>query len=129
MSVKHLRAAVAALALVTVAAMPAHADPWAYDASQTAASSPAHTGAGSPDAAARAAASAHPVADHALEARSQSLNHRYGLGGSSAKPLVVYEASSGGGFDWSSAGIGAAVTLLAAAAAVTTVKRQPAVSG
>ena len=114
MSVKHLRIAVAALALVTVAAAPAHADPWAYDAAQSAATSPAHTGAGSPD--------------QALQARSKGLNERYGLGGSSAKPLVVYQDPSGDGFDWSSAGVGAAITLVAAGAAVATVRRRPTVA-
>jgi hypothetical protein len=114
MSVKHLRTALAALALVTVAAVPAQADPWAYDAAQSAATSPAHTGAGSPD--------------QALQARSKGLNERYGLGGSSPKPLVVYQDSSSSGFDWSSAGVGAVITLVAAGAAVVTIRRRPPVA-
>jgi hypothetical protein len=110
MSVKHLRTAVAALALVTVAAIPAHADPWARDHARglNATSSPA---------------------GHALHARSTGLNQRYGLGASSSKPLVVYEDQSSDGFDWSSAGIGAAVVVAAAGAAAVTVRRRPAVNG
>src|SRR3954447_15252989 len=75
MSVKHVRTAVAALALVTVAAIPAHADPWGRD----------H---------ARGVNPTSSPADHALHARSAGLNQRYGLGASSSKPLVVYEDSS-----------------------------------
>jgi hypothetical protein len=116
MSVKHLRTAVAALALVAIAAIPANADPWAADASQTAATSPAHTGAGS--------------LDPGLAARSAALNDRYGLGGSSSEPLVVYQDASGDGFEWGSAGIGAAVALVGAGgAAALTVRRRPAISG
>ena len=118
MSIKHLRTVVAALALVVVAAVPAHADPWATDAAintaVNAGTSPAHTG-GSPDT--------------ALQARSEGLNHRYDLGGSSARPLVVYEAANDDGFDWASAGIGAAVVLVAAGTAAAAVRRRPAITG
>ena len=103
MSVKHLRTAVAALALVTVAAVPAHADPWARD---QAAASPAHTGAG-------------------LHARSVGLNERYGLGIGTTAPLVRQD-SGDAGVDANTVAIGAAVALIAVGGAAVAMRRRPA---
>jgi hypothetical protein len=101
MSVKHLRTAMAALALVTVAAVPAHADPWARD---------------------QAAARAH--ADAALHARSVALNERYGIGIGTTTPLV--QDKGGDGVDGSTVAIGAAVALIAVGGAAVAVRRRPA---
>jgi len=102
MSVKHLRTAAAALALITVAAVPAHGDPWARD---------------------QATARAH--AD-ALHARSVALNERYGIGIGTTTPLVADQDTSGDGVDASTVAIGAAVALIAVGGAAVAVRRRPA---
>jgi hypothetical protein len=97
MSRKRLRPALAAVALIAAAAVPAQADPWAGDA---------------------AAEGAHA----ALLARSVGLNQHYGLGHKGAVPV----ASNGGGdgFDWSSASVGAALVVVAGGSALLIVRRR-----
>src|SRR5262249_11933768 len=116
MSVKHLRTALAALALVTVTAVPAHGDPWGKDHARGLNPTPSPLATG-PDEAARAAASADANAYLALHARSVALNQRYGIGIGTTSPLVTHQGGSDDGFDWSTAGIGAAVILVAAGGA------------
>jgi hypothetical protein len=90
-----LRPALAAVALIAAATVPAQADPWASDAANGASA--------------------------ALHARSAGLNQHYGLDDADSPPAA---SSSGDGFDWSSASVGAAFAAVAGGAALVVARRR-----
>src|SRR3954453_22424634 len=97
MFIKRLRPAVAVVALIAAAAVPAQATPWASDAAAEGASA-------------------------ALHARSAGLNQHYGLGSKGSFPVA--SDSGGDGFDWSSASVGAAFAIVAGGAVVVVARRR-----